>query len=93
MSTHDLNGMAAHLPHVVCVNRTIVAEGPPATVLVPDVLERTFGAPMDVLRHSGLPVVVDRHRPGAGMEDHSTPGHHHVGGHGGDPRPIRGDQL
>jgi len=93
LSTHDLNGMAAHLPHVVCVNRTIVAEGPPATVLVPDVLERTFGAPMDVLRHSGLPVVVDRHRPGAGMEDHSTPGHHHVGGHGGDPRPVQGDQL
>ena len=48
---------------------------------------------MDVLRHSGLPVVVDRHRPGAGMEDHSTPGHHHVGGHGGDPRPVQGDQL
>ncbi len=92
LSTHDLNGMAAHLPHVVCVNRTIVAEGPPDTVLVPDVLERTFGAPMDVLRHSGLPVVVDRHRPGAALGDHSAPGHHHGGGHGGGPRPARGDQ-
>lgn len=80
LSTHDLNGMAAHLPHVVCVNRTIVAEGPPDTVLVPDVLEQTFGAPMDVLRHSGLPVVVDRHRPGSGL-DHHVPGHHHDRNH------------
>ena len=67
LSTHDLNGMAAHLPRLVCLNRSVVAEGPPIDVLVPDVLERTFGAPMDVLRHSGLPVVVDR----------PDPAHHH----------------
>jgi ABC-type Mn2+/Zn2+ transport system ATPase subunit len=64
LSTHDLNGLAAHLPRVVCLNRTVLAVGPPLDVLVPPVLERTFGAPMDVLHHSGLPVVVDRHRPG-----------------------------
>lgn len=61
LTTHDLNGLAAHLPRVACVNRTVVADGPPGEVLHPYVLERTFGAPMEVLRHGGMPVVVDRH--------------------------------
>jgi hypothetical protein len=30
-------------------------------VLTPDVLERTYGAPMEVLSHGGMPVVVDRY--------------------------------
>jgi ABC-type Mn2+/Zn2+ transport system ATPase subunit len=59
LTTHDLNGIAAHLPHLVCVNRTIVAEGSPDDVIVPAVLERTFGARMEVLQHMGVPVVVD----------------------------------
>jgi ABC-type Mn2+/Zn2+ transport system ATPase subunit len=60
LTTHDLNGMAAHLPRIVCLNRTVVAEGPPRDVLTPAVLERTYGAPMEVLEHGGMPVVVDR---------------------------------
>jgi zinc/manganese transport system ATP-binding protein/zinc transport system ATP-binding protein len=32
MTTHELNAVAAHLPWVVCINRRIVAEGPPADV-------------------------------------------------------------
>ncbi len=59
LTTHDLNGIAAHLPHLVCLNRTVIAEGPPCEVIRPDVLERTYGARMDVLVHAGLPVVVD----------------------------------
>jgi ABC-type Mn2+/Zn2+ transport system ATPase subunit len=59
LTTHDLNGIAAHLPHVVCLNTEVIAEGPPAQVLTPDVLERTYGAPMEVLDHGGMPVVVD----------------------------------
>lgn len=61
LTTHDLNGMAAHLPHLVCLNREIVAEGSPDEVLVPEVLERTYGAPLEVLEHAGLRVVVDRY--------------------------------
>ncbi|MFZ0323457.1 MAG: metal ABC transporter ATP-binding protein [Actinomycetes bacterium] len=61
LSTHDLNGMAAHLPHLVCVNRRIVAEGTPAEVITPKVLEQTFGARMEVLQHLGMPVVVDEY--------------------------------
>jgi ABC-type Mn2+/Zn2+ transport system ATPase subunit len=59
LTTHDLNGMAAHLPHLVCVNERIVADGSPAEVITPDVLEETFGARMEVLEHLGMLVVVD----------------------------------
>ena len=59
LTTHDLNGIAAHLPEVVCINRRVIGSGPPTQVLCPTVLEATFGAPMDVLIHGGLPVVVD----------------------------------
>ena len=59
LTTHDLNGLAAHLPHIVCVNGRIVAEGPPQDVITPAVLEETFGARLEVLEHLGIPVVVD----------------------------------
>lgn len=62
LTTHDLNGIAAHLPHLVCLNARVTGEGPPAEVLTPAVLERTYGAPMEVLEHCGLPVVVDQPR-------------------------------
>lgn len=61
VTTHDLNGMAAHLPHLVCLNRKVIAAGSPSEVLIPAVLERTYGAPMEVLEHGGMPVVVDHH--------------------------------
>jgi ABC-type Mn2+/Zn2+ transport system ATPase subunit len=63
LTTHDINGLAAHLPRLVCFNRTVIADGPPAEVLHPYVLERTYGAPMDVLQHGGMPVVLE-HRHG-----------------------------
>jgi ABC-type Mn2+/Zn2+ transport system ATPase subunit len=60
LTTHDLNGMAAHLPHLVCLNRRIIGVGSPREVLTADVLERTYGAGMEVLEHGGMPVVLDR---------------------------------
>jgi ABC-type Mn2+/Zn2+ transport system ATPase subunit len=59
LTTHDLNGMAAHLPDLICLNRTVLARGRPHDVLTPAVLERTFGAPMEVLDHMGVPLVVE----------------------------------
>jgi len=59
LTTHDLNGMAAHLPHLLALQRRVIAHGSPAEVIAPDVLERTFGARMEVLQHLGMPVVVD----------------------------------
>ncbi len=65
LTTHDLNGMAAHLPQLVCLNTRVTGRGTPHDVLTPKVLERTYGAPMEVLEHCGLPVVVDQPRPAA----------------------------
>jgi ABC-type Mn2+/Zn2+ transport system ATPase subunit len=59
LTTHDINGLAAHLPRLVCLNRTVIADGLPAEVLHPYVLERTYGAPMEVLHHGGMPVVLE----------------------------------
>lgn len=61
LTTHDLNGIAAHLPRLVCLNREVIAEGRPAEVITPEVLERTYGASMEVLSHGGMPVVVERY--------------------------------
>ncbi|NDE81709.1 MAG: hypothetical protein EB037_12490 [Actinobacteria bacterium] len=60
LTTHDLNGLAAHLPRLICFNRTVVADGSPADVLKPYFLERTYGAPMEVLQHGGMPVVLEQ---------------------------------
>lgn len=60
MTTHDLNWVASHLPRIVCLNQTVRADGPPSTVLRPDVLAATFGAEMAVIQHDGRPVVVDK---------------------------------
>lgn len=70
LTTHDLNGIAAHLPRVVCLNRCVIGAGRPVDVLTPDILERTYGASMQVLEHGGMPVVVDsfEHRHGAHPE-------------------------
>jgi ABC-type Mn2+/Zn2+ transport system ATPase subunit len=60
LTTHDLNGMAAHLPHLVCLNRRVVGHGTPRDVLTADVLEATYGARMEILEHLGIPVVLDQ---------------------------------
>jgi ABC-type Mn2+/Zn2+ transport system ATPase subunit len=59
LTTHDLNGIAAHLPRLVCLNGRVIGTGAPADVLVGDVLEETYGSPMEVLEHGGMRVVVD----------------------------------
>ena len=59
LTTHDLNGIATHLPRLVCLNRQVIAHGAPFEVLTPAILELTFGASMDVLVHHGVCVVVD----------------------------------
>jgi zinc/manganese transport system ATP-binding protein len=59
LTTHDLNWVAAHLPRVVCLNRTIIADGSPAQVLTSEVVKDTYGADVDVVFHGGKPVVVE----------------------------------
>jgi len=64
LTTHDLNGVAAHLPQLVALNGRVIAVGSAHEVISAPVLEQTFGAPMDVLEHLGMPVVLDHHRSG-----------------------------
>jgi ABC-type Mn2+/Zn2+ transport system ATPase subunit len=59
LTTHDINGLATHLPTIACVNRRLVAVGTPRSVLTPEVLETTYGAPMEVLEHGGMLFVTD----------------------------------
>ena len=63
ITTHDLNGVASHLPQLIAVHRRIIAVGTPHQVITPQVLEETFGAPMQILEHLGMPVVLDRNLP------------------------------
>jgi ABC-type Mn2+/Zn2+ transport system ATPase subunit len=74
LTTHDLNGMAAHLPDLVCLNGEVIGRGHPREVLCPEVLERTYGASMEVLQHAGMPVVVDSH---AALHAHRASHHRH----------------
>jgi zinc/manganese transport system ATP-binding protein/zinc transport system ATP-binding protein len=60
MTTHDLNSVATHLPYVVCLNHTVVAQGSPDAVFTPETLSETYGAEMIVLRQNGLIVVAER---------------------------------
>jgi ABC-type hemin transport system ATPase subunit len=38
----------------------VIADGTPAEVLQPYFLERTYGAPMEVLQHGGMPIVLEQ---------------------------------
>jgi ABC-type Mn2+/Zn2+ transport system ATPase subunit len=61
LTTHDLNGIAAHLPQLLCLNVEVIAHGAPSRVITPEVLERTYGAPLEVLSHGGMPVVIEQY--------------------------------
>ncbi len=66
LTTHDLNGIASHLPHLVCLNTEVIGTGAPREVLTAAVLERTYHARMEILQHAGMPIVIDH---GHGVHD------------------------
>jgi zinc/manganese transport system ATP-binding protein/zinc transport system ATP-binding protein len=80
LTTHDLNSVAAHLPQVVCLNRRVVAFGPPASVFTPAILEATYGAEMIVVRDGDLTIIADK----LGIFRDITDQHSHA--HGADHR-------
>ena len=60
---HDVNHAARISDHVVAMHEgRVVAEGPPDTVLTPEILARTFGVRCDVVAHPSrvAPVAVPR---------------------------------
>ncbi|HZQ08865.1 MAG TPA: metal ABC transporter ATP-binding protein [Anaerolineae bacterium] len=54
MTTHDLNAAAAHIPWVICMNRSVVASGPPDQVFTPKILAATYKGNMVVFRHNDM---------------------------------------
>lgn len=54
ITTHDLNAAAAHLPWVICLNRRVIAQGPPESVFTEDVLNLTYHGDMIVIHHDGM---------------------------------------
>lgn len=64
LTTHDLNWVAAHLPRIVCVNETVIADGAPEEVFEPGVLEATYGTRMRIVRDGGRLLLADEVAPG-----------------------------
>ena len=64
LTAHDLNWVAAHLPWAVCLNRRLIAEGPPNEVFTAKVLQDVYSGEMVVLRQDGMVMIGERpHAP------------------------------
>ena len=59
ITTHDLNWVAAHLPRLLFLNQSVVADGPPREVLTPEVLRKAYEADLAVIHEQGRIAVVD----------------------------------
>ena len=60
LTTHDLNAAAAHVPWIICLNREVIAEGPPEEIFTEAVLSRTYQSDMLVIRHDGMTLVAQK---------------------------------
>lgn len=60
MTTHDLNAAAAHIPWVICLNRRIIAQGPPDEVYTEEILNATYQGDMLVIRQNDMLFVQQR---------------------------------
>lgn len=83
LTTHELNAVAAHLPWVLCINGGIIAQGDPEEVFTAEVLSRTYGADMQVVRKDGLLLVADvaPHALREHLRHHHRHHHEGVGAH------------
>ena len=59
ISTHQINTVAVHLPRIVCLNGTIVADGPPHRVIAPHILRELYGSEMPVIQFHGMTLVAE----------------------------------
>ena len=55
MVNHDLVTVTHHADHVICLNRRVVAQGPPRDVLVPETLSAIFGLHMGLIGSQAMP--------------------------------------
>ena len=73
LTTHDLSAVAAHLPSLICLNRRVIASGPPQDVLTPAHLRELYGAEMLVVEQDGMLLIGDV--PSAFRDEHERAGH------------------
>ena len=72
LTTHDLNGIAAHLPRLVCLNRQVIGGRPAARGADRATCSSsTYGAAWRCSSTAGMPVVVDAYG-----RDHAAPHPH-----------------
>jgi zinc transport system ATP-binding protein len=55
MVTHDLATVTHHATHVICLNRRVIAEGPPHTTLTSQTLTALFGLHMGLVDARAMP--------------------------------------
>ncbi|HVP10730.1 MAG TPA: metal ABC transporter ATP-binding protein [Phycisphaerae bacterium] len=55
MVSHDLVTVTHHATHVICLNRRVIAEGPPRETLTPENLTAIFGVHMGLVDGRALP--------------------------------------
>ena len=60
MTTHDLNSAAAHLPWVFCLNRRLIAAGPPDQVFTETILNETYRGDMVTYQNGGILFIAER---------------------------------
>jgi zinc transport system ATP-binding protein len=62
--THDIGAISRWVRSVACLNRVLHHHGTPE--LTPEILEATYGCPVDLLAHGHPHRVLDAHGPGDG---------------------------
>ncbi len=63
LTTHDLNMAAAHVPWVVCLNRRIMAQGPPREIFTEAILEEAYQGEFIVIHRDDMIFVQQRPHP------------------------------
>jgi ABC-type Mn2+/Zn2+ transport system ATPase subunit len=62
VATHDLNCVIERFNQVLCINRRLIAYGPPAEVFRDNILDQTYGSHLMIVRAGDRRVVVaDEH--------------------------------
>ncbi len=60
ITTHDLNMVAAHLPRVICFNKTVLADGHPKIIFTKKILDKTFNGDFLVIKQKNQIIISDK---------------------------------
>ncbi|PKB64761.1 MAG: hypothetical protein BZY80_02075 [SAR202 cluster bacterium Io17-Chloro-G2] len=69
LSTHDLSCVSAYCSYAACLNKNLIAYGPPSQVLNEEVLSQTFGSHLLMVHLDGQAYAYQHHSHDDGPED------------------------